>query len=377
MKGRGMKVLAVLAALMAVVFVVGVLAAANVINLPGHWRTELGLSEETPDPPCHLALYRQSPKSPPAPPGRWRLEAGMPKTLVEGSAVAIGPIIYTLGGSAPGNLHRVLAYDTRSHRWSEPTQLPTGLNHSQAVAYHGDIYLAGGYLEGADATSNFWRYDPEADRWTQLAPMGQPRGAAAAAVIGDKLYVADGAPQTYFISNPGGPYDSLESFDFKTGDWAHEADAPVAVHHAGATALDGVFYMAGGRTDPERSSDEFSSYDPKTDTWKQLPDLPGGADSSVGIVADRGKVVVFGGDDELDWKDGGGSVSASAWAFDPRTGRWQRLPDLEIERHAFGAAVSGGRIYAVGGSYCPGIKPGGPVGTKTIESLPSSALDRG
>ncbi len=372
-----MKVMAGLAGVMVLAFVVAVLAAVDVIDLPGHWRTTLGLAEETPNPPCRLGLYRQSPATPAPPAGRRRLEAGVPRAQVEGSAVAIGPIIYTFGGSAPGNLHRVLAYDTRSGHWSEPTQLPTGLNHSQAVAYEGDIYIAGGYLDGAEPTSSFWRYDPRADAWTRLPPMGAPRGAAAAAVVGHKLYVADGAPQTYFISDPQGPYRTLESFDFETGEWSHEADPPVAVHHAVATALDGVLYMAGGRTDPQRSSDEFSSYDPETGVWTRLPGLPGGAESSVGIVSTRGRVVIFGGDDELDWDDGEGSVSAATWAYDPETARWSRLPDLEIERHAHGAAVVGGRIYAVAGSYCPGIKPNGPVGTHTIESLPVSAVGSG
>jgi hypothetical protein len=55
---------------------------------------------------------------------------------------------------------------------------------------------------------------------------------------------------------------------------------------------------------------------------------------------------------------------------------WQRLPDMRIERHAFGAAVANGRIYAISGSICPGIRPGGPVATHTIESLQVSAVNR-
>lgn len=361
---------------MSLVFVAGVLASVDAIDVPGEWREKLGLAQTgAPDNPCRLGLYRDSPKSPPAPPGRWRLEREMPRAQVEGSAVAIGPIVYTFGGSAPGNLHRVLAYDTRSGRWSEPTQLPTGLNHSQAVTYRGNAYLAGGYLDGAEATSNFWEYDPRANRWTELPPMGKPRGAAAAAVVGDRLYVADGAPQTYGVSNPDGPYSSVESFDFETETWSKEPDAPVAVHHVNATSLDGKLYMAGGRVDPEASSDEFLRYDPEAERWQRLPDLPYGKYSSAAVVTAAGKVVAIGGDDELGWQDGGGSVSASAWAFDPGSGRWNRLPDLRIERHAFGAAVTGGRIYAIGGSYCPGIKPGGPVPTYTVESLPVSAVN--
>jgi N-acetylneuraminic acid mutarotase len=377
MRVSGPRLLTGVAIAMTVVFVFGVLAATNAVDLPGNWRTTLGLEKATANPPCRVGLYRNSPKSPPAPAGSWRFEPKTPRTIVEGSAVAIGPVIYIAGGSAPGNLHRVLAFDTRTDRWSEPTALPTGLNHAQATAYRGDIYLAGGYLDGLDATADFWRYDPRTREWTQLSPMSLARGAAAAGVIGDKLYVAGGAPQTFGLSDPPSPFKSLEIYDFETESWTSGPDAPLAVHHVNAAPLGGKLYLAGGRVDVEESSDKFFRYDPATESWEVLPDLPLGKTSSTGLVAADGKIVVIGGDDELGWEDGGGWVTPSAWAFDPATNRWQRLPDLEVERHAFGAAVSGGRIYAIGGGPCPGLKPTGPVGTHTVESLPVSALSGG
>jgi len=137
--------LAVLAIAMTLVLVVGVLAGANVINLPGHWRQTLGFEKATPNPPCRLGLYRKDPKSPPAPAGSWRSEPEMPRTQVESTAVAIGPVIYTAGGSPPGNLRTVLAFDTRTKRWSSPTHLPVGLDHVEAATHDGKMYLAGGY----------------------------------------------------------------------------------------------------------------------------------------------------------------------------------------------------------------------------------------
>jgi hypothetical protein len=360
---------------MIVVFAFGTLAATNVVDLPGNWRTTLRLQEETPNPTCRVGLYRKSPQQPPALAGAWRFEPEIPRTVVEGSAAAIGPVIYTAGGSAPGNLRTVLTYDTRTGRWSEPTSLPTGLNHSQVTAYRGDLYLAGGYLEGLEATSNFWRYDPGGKEWTRLPPMNLPRGAAAAGVIGDKLYVADGSPQMFGLSNPPSPFRSLEIYDFETESWSSGPDAPFAVHHVNAATLGGKLYLAGGRVDAERSSDVFLRYAPGRERWERLPDLPLGPTSSTALVAAAGKVVVIGGDDELGWEDGGGWVTPTVWAFDPVTNHWLRLPDLAIERHALGAAVAGGRIYALGGGPCPGLKPTGPVGTHTVESLPVSAVN--
>jgi Kelch motif len=362
---------------MAALFVVAVLAYADVVDLPGQWRTTLGFQEATPDLPCRPGLYRQSPGSPPPPPGRWRSEPETPRSQVEGSAATVGTTIYVAGGSRPGDLHTVLAFDTRSRSWTKPAQLPVGLNHSPAAAHDGKVYLAGGFLEGEGETNRFFEFDPARNRWRELAPMKQARGGGAAVVIGDRLYVVDGGAQPYNVSDPRPPEPVLEVFDFGSGTWSSATPPPLGVHHVGAAVVDGKIYMAGGRRAEEISSGVFVRYDPATDRWTRLPSLPQGPTSSLGTVAAGGKVVVFGGDDEAGWEDGGGWVTPSAWAFDPRRGRWQRLPDLGVERHAFAAAVDGGRIYAIGGSICPGLKPNGPVGTNTVESLPVSSLRRG
>jgi N-acetylneuraminic acid mutarotase len=376
-----MKVLAALGVAMSVLFVVGVLAAANVINLPGNWKTKLGLQEETPNPDCRLGLYRKAPSSPKPAPGKWRFEPEAPKGPVEGSAIEIGPTIYVTNGSFPGNLHGFLAFDTRTGRWSEPTHTPIGLNHSQAAAYEGDLYLAGGYLDGDEATDQFWRYDPETNEWTEMPPMDLARGAAGTAVIGDKLYVAGGAPKTFGVSASGSPYGDLEIFDFKTGEWSRGPDMPMPRHHLVAAGLDGKLYVVGGRAGLlDTNNDipptgEFDRYDPKTEKWERLPELPFPA-GYPGITTVAGKIVVVGGEDQTRWEDGGGWVTPAAWAFDPKTNRWQRLPDLNIERRGMGAASVDGRVYVLTGSYCPGIKPNGPIPTRTVESLPFTAVSR-
>jgi Kelch motif len=367
---------------MTLVLVLGVLAGANVVNLPGNWRETLGFDDGLQYPPCRQGLYRHDVAKPPPPPGHWHFEPPAPRAPVEGSAIAIGPVIYATNGERPGNLHTVLAFNTKTRKWSQPTSSPIGLNHTQAATHDGKLYLAGGYLDGYEATDQFWEYDPKTNRWHELPPMGKARGAAAAAVVGDKLYVAGGAPQTFYGSNTEGtPYGTLEIYDFKTGEWETGPEMYVPRHHTVGVALGGKFYVAGGRSGLlDLNNDKppvatFERYDPASEKWERLPDMPFGVGYE-GITAADGKVVTVGGEDQAGWEEGKGWADASAWDFDPHTNRWQRLPDLHIERRGFGAATADGHIYALMGSYCPGLTPTGPKGTRTVESLPVSALNR-
>ncbi|HKO38769.1 MAG TPA: kelch repeat-containing protein [Solirubrobacterales bacterium] len=364
-----MKVLASLLAAMSILLGVAVLAYADVIDLPGEWRVKLGLAESTPNPDCRPGLYRRSLASPKPVPGQWQFEPEAPKAQIESGGAAIGETIYVAGGARPGNLHTLLAFDTRSRRWSEPTKLPVGLNHAMVAAHGGKLYVAGGFLEGNEETDLFFSYDPATKEWSKLPPMKLARGGGAAVTIGKNLYVIGGGPNPYGVEEPKPPIPRLEVFDFRKQTWSVAAAPPVGVHHTGAAVVDGKIYLTGGRFGDEVSTAAFSSYDPARDRWTRLPDLPQGKISSLSTVTADGRVVVIGGDDEEGWEDGGGFVSPMAWAYDPRTREWTRLPDLHVERHAFTAATVGDRIYAITGTICPGLKPNGPVPTHTVESL--------
>jgi N-acetylneuraminic acid mutarotase len=359
-----------------IVVVLGALGAvAAGGELPASVGDLLGTEDEQPNPPCELGLYRRSPPAPPPPTDvSWRFEPRAPRAPVEGSATAVDGIVYATNGSGPDDLRLILAFDPRTRRWTEPTRTPVPLNHVQPVGYRGGLYLAGGYIDGAEATNRLWRYDADEDRWTELEPMRQPRGGLGAAVIGHRLYAVGGGPNPFFEGELDGE-PTLEIYDFRTGKWTAGPDMPHARHHLAAAAVGGRLYAVGGRNRVRQAMTVVDRYDPRTGRWETIAPLPF-AVSSPGVTSAAGKVVVSGGADETNWEEGGGYVTPSAWAYDPARESWERLPDHRIERRGHGAATARGRVYSLMGSPCSGLKPTGPVGTPTIESLPVSALRR-
>jgi len=132
-----------------------------------------------------------------------------------------------------------------------------------------------------------------------------PRAAGAVTVIGHKLYVAGGAPQTFNISSFP-VYNTLEIYDFDTGKWSFGAPMQIGRHHISGAALGGKFYVVGGRGGKDRSLDIFESYDPRPTNGKPCRSCrwasprrgsspPGaGSSSSVARISSTGRTAVAG-----------------------------------------------------------------------------------
>ena len=86
-------------------------------------------------------------------------------------------------------------------------------------------------------------------------------------------------------------------------------------------------------------------FDPVRRRWTSLPRVPetrGGTDS-----ASVGPLVVSAGSESP------AGTSAAVYAYDVRTRRWRRLPDLPTPRHGLGVGVYDGQIHVIGGGTSP------------------------
>jgi N-acetylneuraminic acid mutarotase len=87
-------------------------------------------------------------------------------------------------------------------------------------------------------------------------------------------------------------------------------------------------------------------YDPATDTWGKKSDMPNPrawmANNSPTI---GGKIYVIGG-----WQNHIGEGMAIMEAYDPVTDTWTRLSDMPTARGTLGVCKVNSKIYAIGGS---------------------------
>jgi N-acetylneuraminic acid mutarotase len=224
------------------------------------------------------------------------------------------------------------------------------VRNAMAVTWQSNPVVLGGWrTDGANqkvATDRVWRVVNS--RWVELPPLLQPRAAAAAAVVGDRIVVTGG------VDADGRLLNTTEIFDGTA--WKLGEPMPTPRRMLAGTADDKLVYVAGGNNGTSDLT-TVEAYDPAANTWMSLPDLAEPR-SDFGVAVADNRLVAVGGLSS-------GKVLNSVAAFDRATQTWASLPAMTTARHGMVVAAVGSNVYAMGGSTGVGD---GPV-TSSAESL--------
>ncbi len=245
--------------------------------------------------------------------------------------------IWIFGGVGADNsvTGRHEGYDPAIDSWKGGDDLPVPVQHAMSATWQGNPVVLGGWrTDGTNpkvATDQVWRVVNS--RWVELPPLLQPRAAAAAAVVGDRIVVTGG------VDADGKELNTTEIFDGNT--WTLGAAMPTPRQML-AAASDGNLVYAVGGSDGTSDLATVEAYDPGANRWTTLPDLPEPRSDFGVAVADRRMVAVGG--------LSAGQVLKSVAALDLGTLTWAGLPDMGTARHGMAVAAVGKSVYAIGGS---------------------------
>jgi N-acetylneuraminic acid mutarotase len=295
-------------------------------------------------------------------PGEYGTRADLLEANSEMAVAELDGKIYVLGGypSSREVQTTVQVYDPGTDAWTLGPALPIALHHPVVVGVAGKLYSFGGQTSGDQDSDRTLVYDPAgAQEWLDLEPMPTARGAGAAAVIGDVVYVVAGRP-------PAG--NAFEAYDIGDDAWTPLDDLPQTFpdrNHLAATAIGGKVYVAGGRHSgggfASPMTDSLDIYDPATSQWTQGAAMPRPRGGVNGIAA-FGCFHVWGG-------EGGNTgepnnVFPDHDVYNPIADAWTSLPDLPTPVHGVtGAAFVSGIIYMPGG----GTQQGGSSGSRLFQ----------
>jgi N-acetylneuraminic acid mutarotase len=264
------------------------------------------------------------------------------------AAALAGGQIYVVGGlTAEGQgSARVDAYTPAANSWRQVADLPLTVHHTMAAGYRGKLYVAGGYGPGHSRLTTLFSYS--GGSWTRLAPMPEQRAAGGAAVVDGSLYVVGGTTSATIgrAARANQLAKTMLVYDIARDRWT-TLRGPTPREHLGVTALGGRIYAVGGRTAGfDTNMRMVEAYNPRTRKWTRLPNVPGrrGGTGAAGL----GRWVVSAGGEAP-----AGTIKA-VYAFNVRTRRWRRLPNLPTARHGLGVVASDRRVYVIGGGT-PGL----------------------
>ena len=246
--------------------------------------------------------------------------------------------------------------------WERITEMPILRIGPAAAAVNGKIYLIGGFdhhenLGGrAPALSRVDVYDTQTNTWHTAADMPTPRVAPQTAVFSNEIYVFGG----YDRKGPGGALrykKTVEMYDIATDTWTKKRDMPTLRHAVMTAVVHGKIYVIGGSVHDKKLGRDVATslvevYDPATDRWEKRADMPTERGATHAVVIDS-KIYVIGG---YNWQQGPltDKFVASIEEYNPKTDQWRELPDMPMFKFMFASVVVNNEIYTIGGANTPG-----------------------
>jgi N-acetylneuraminic acid mutarotase len=283
------------------------------------------------------------------------LSVNLPKAVTEAGGVSMNGNFYLLGGLGPfaQTYSSFYRFNNESQKWTKLKDFPCQISHPGIVAGNGKIYVAGGFdplgirLRGFmfanwKPRSSLMIYDPTIDEWIVGNDMPSPRGAGGVCFFDSSIYYVGGIDQQKQISN------QLFKFDTRTNQWDSLPPMPTPRDHLRMEPVNGILYAISGRKDDLRFNLTcVEAFDIKNNSWSKKAEIPLGR-GGFGSTVFKGKIYTFGGENV--W-----SCFDNLEEYDPLTDKWRNLNNLPEPRHGICAGVIGDKIHMVSGGLKPRI----------------------
>jgi N-acetylneuraminic acid mutarotase len=194
----------------------------------------------------------------------WKALAAMPTARLAAVAASVGGKIYVMGGAGnyrardgqalePNQPHRVFdineVYDPATNTWASKQVLPTPRSAMFAGVVNGKIYLIGGRVGTAFATTGsvtdiVEEYDPATDKWGFLKDrMPTPRDEGVVGVYNNRIYVAGGESITALNNSVS---RAFEAYDPASNSWQALGNMPLARYGLAGGVIGNRLHIVGG-----------------------------------------------------------------------------------------------------------------------------------
>ena len=285
----------------------------------------------------------------------WNNLADSGLSRVEAQSVKLNGKLYVLAGFLSGL--KVTAateiYDPITNSWSIGAPMPTPVTHMGAVGVGDEIWIVTGFVGNHPgvATDKVQIYNTLTDSWSEGPPLPNPRGSGAAVYSNGKIHFFGGLLPDR-VTDVGEHY-ILDVINRDAG-WQQAATMPNPRNHLSAAAVGGKIYAIGGQYGHDNGVQDQSfldEYDPSTDSWTRKANLPSARSHfEPGTMVHNDKIIIVGG-------RRGGFFFDDVTQYDPLSNTWTELCELPSNLLAPAAKVFGDQLIVANGgengTCCP------------------------
>lgn len=261
---------------------------------------------------------------------------------------SIGGFGYLLGGTASQSayLSDFYRYDPVADKWEALPSFPgPPRSYSYAVVYNNKAYMGFGFGPTSDMT-DIWEFDPATNAWTEkTACPCEGRGHPAFVEANGKIYIGAGGSAI-------GNLNDFWEYDIQSDHWTELQNIPsFPRHHPYHFSLNGMVYVLFGHGSVNINGstiyNDVHRYDPQNQLWERMADFPGEQRVAGTQFSLNGKGYVLSGEGADHYYLDEGEF----WEYTPETDSWKQLPSWPGSgRWAPGSFVIGNTVYATGGT---------------------------
>ncbi len=291
----------------------------------------------------------------PTPRCAWNGLANSALSKVEAQSVKVNDKLYVLAGFLSGLqiTGATEIYDPATNNWSNGADMPVPVTHMGAAAIGNEIWIVAGFVGNHPgvATNKVQVYNTVTDSWSDGPELPNPRGSGAAVYSNGKLHFFGGLLPDR--KTDVGEHYILDISNQAAG-WQAAAAMPNPRNHLSGAAVEGKIYAIGGQFGHDGGvSDQafLDVYDPTTDSWSSLTDLPSARSHfEPGTMVHNDKIIIVGG-------RRGGFFFDDVTEYNPATDSWSERCPLPDKLLAPAAKVFGDQLIVanggIGGTCCP------------------------
>lgn len=232
-------------------------------------------------------------------------------------------------------------YDPTNNSWTQVASMPSGREAAVGMAIDGNGYVGTGTDSYGNYYNDFYQYNPTTDTWTKKANFpGAARSRATAFAIGDNGYITCGWDGNY--------YKDMYAYNATNDTWQQEISLSGDKRFGAMSFVyNNMGYVVGGTNSGGQASVDFWRYNPTTSNWTRLRDISNTTDSSfddnyTNIARTNGVAFVIGNQAFVATGQSvdAGSFLTSTWSYDFATDLWEARTPYESTRSPRKGAVA-------------------------------------